>query len=530
MQVRFLLLSTLFFFLLPESLADEGAGDGTCINNYSDLLDALRDREADNVRKLLDAFYPPDGGANVNFLDVAYCISNSSNECTVNYTYYWADSSLLLVVEPQLLNILSLYIIRFGIRQVTLNISPTFCSDDISKNKQLLKTLTAWLKGYAIGGNDEQLKGYVRYYESGNEFPTQYYELINVRVNILITYCLLTVVINVFLVLSFRVCSGSIRKRIDKAIKIAVSTATSGISGEGSDMNQTPFLESISSPAHNVFYVFAIILWSFYDSYNGYFVSRVKYNTENWLVFLPVPIIVSSCFIVSFFIPTVIKCMTCAAVKNDGQQHIISQIVTVSLLTVLSAFAVFHGFWIAIIFAVYPGLVLSKILPLIPMYLPAMIIYRRVPYFIRRCSKLVCRYENRGQRKRDAWVMIAAMFYTIFIYVVTWLPILALIDYVSYQLNIITMFGNDPIELMIIVAVVSIITYRLAIILIEVDQRSKTVKKEVLSTQLDQPDNDHPIELEEVANQSSGVEDNRSRLHNEDDENEDMSSTHTEHK
>lgn len=368
----------------------------------------------------------------------------------------------------------------------------------------------------------------MRYYESGNEFPTQYYELVNIRVNILITYCLLTVVINIFLVLSFRVCSGNIRKRIDKAIRIAASTATSGISGEGSDIDQTPFLESISSPAHNVFYVFAIILWSFYDIYNGYFVSRVKYNIENWLVFLPVPIIVSACFIVSFLIPTVIKCMTCAAVKNDGQQHVISQVATVSLLTVLSTFAVFHGFWIAVIFTVYPSLVLSKILPLIPMYLPAMIIYRRVPYFLRRCSKLICRYENRGQRKRDAWVMTAALCYTIFIYVVTWLPILALIDYISYQLNIITMFGDDPIELMIIVAVVSLITYRLAIILIDVDQGGKTVKKEQLSTQPDQPENNHQIELEEVANQSSGVED--SRLDNEDDENGAMSSTHIEYK
>ena len=148
MMVGLAKLSTVFFFLLAESLADQAAGNATCINNYSDLLDALQDREADNVRKLLDAFYPPDGGVNVNFLDVVYCISNSSTECSpsaVNYTYYWADSSLLLAVEPQLLNILSLYIIRFGIKEVALIISPPFCSDDISNNRQLLKTLTTWV-------------------------------------------------------------------------------------------------------------------------------------------------------------------------------------------------------------------------------------------------------------------------------------------------------------------------------------------------------------------------------------------------
>ena len=353
----------------------------------------------------------------------------------------------------------------------------------------------------------------MRYYESGSEFPTQYYELVNVPVNVLITYCLLTVVINVFLVLSFRVCSRNIGKRIDKAIKIAVSTAASGISGEGNDMDQTPFLESISSPAHNVFYVFTIILWSFYDIYNSYVVSQVKYNIENWLAFLPVPLMVSACFIVSFLIPTIIKCMTCAAVKNDGQQHVISQIVTVSLLTVLSVFAVFHGFWIAIIFAVYPSLVLSKVLPLIPMYLPAMIIYRRVPYFLRRCSKLICSSESRRQRKRDAWVMTAALCYAIFIYVVTWLPILALIDYVSYQLNINTMLGDNPIELIIIVAVVSLITYRLAIIIIEVDQKDRAVKEEQLGSQQEQTQIDHPTELGEVANTAS-------KEHNEDDDNE----------
>ena len=362
------------------------------------------------------------------------------------------------------------------------------------------------------------MKGYARYYnKSGSEFPTQYYELVNVPVNVLIPFCLLTVVINVFLVLSFRVCSRNIGKRIDKAIKIAVNTAT-GISGEGNDIDETPFLESISSPAHNVFYVFAIILWSLYDILIGYvhYKYKERYNEENWLVFLPVPIMVPACFIVSFFIPTVIKCMTCAAVKNDSRQHVINQIATVSLLTVLSVFAVFHGFWIAIIFAVYPSLVLSKVLPLIPMYLPAMIIYRRVPYFLRRCSKLICSSESRRQRKRDAWVMIAALCYAIFIYVVTWLPILALIDYVSYQLNINTVLGDNPIELMIIVAAVSLITYQLATILIEVDQGDRAVKEEQLGTQQEQTQIDHPTELREVAK--------------EDDDHEAMSSTYMEFK
>ena len=138
-------LSTVFFFLLVESLADQVAGNATCINNYSDLVDALREKEADNIRKLLDAFYPPDGGENINFLDVVYCINTECSSSAVNYTYYWADSSLLLTVEPQLLNTLSLYIIRFGIKEVELIISPPFCSDNTSNNQQLLKTLTAWV-------------------------------------------------------------------------------------------------------------------------------------------------------------------------------------------------------------------------------------------------------------------------------------------------------------------------------------------------------------------------------------------------
>ena len=138
------LLTTVFFFLLYSSVQ---ADNVTCISNYADLKDALRDKETDNVRRLLDTFYPPDGSS-VHFLNVTYCLSDSKTECNptsaIHY-YHWADSGLLLVIEPQLLVSLTLNFISLDVKEITLIISPPFCSNESENNEILLNTLTTWV-------------------------------------------------------------------------------------------------------------------------------------------------------------------------------------------------------------------------------------------------------------------------------------------------------------------------------------------------------------------------------------------------
>ena len=137
-------LTTVFFFVLYSSVQ---ADNVTCISNYADLKDALRDKETDNVRKLLDTFYPPNG-LPVHFLNVTYCLSDSKTECSptsVIYTYHWADNGLLLKIEPQLLISLTLGFIHLSASEISLIISPPFCSNESENNLALLNTLTTWV-------------------------------------------------------------------------------------------------------------------------------------------------------------------------------------------------------------------------------------------------------------------------------------------------------------------------------------------------------------------------------------------------
>ena len=141
------LMATVFLLLLLYSSV-KAEDDITCIRNYGDLKDALLDRETDNERLLLDTFYPPSGESIVHFVNVLYCISDNKTKCSpgsTNYTYYWADSRLLLVIEPYLLNALTLTAIKLHVDEVTLTISPPFCSNDTEANLQLLNTLTVWV-------------------------------------------------------------------------------------------------------------------------------------------------------------------------------------------------------------------------------------------------------------------------------------------------------------------------------------------------------------------------------------------------
>uniref|UniRef100_A0A1X7VW98 Uncharacterized protein n=1 Tax=Amphimedon queenslandica TaxID=400682 RepID=A0A1X7VW98_AMPQE len=254
------LLTAVFFVLYSSVQAD----NITCISNYADLKDALRDKETDNVRILLDTFYAPNGSL-VHFLNVTYCLSDSKTECNPTfgtYNYHWADNGLLLLIEPGLFISLTMDFISLGVTNITLIISPPFCSNESESNERLLNTLTTWLKKYATSDEDESDRGYVAAYVPGSEFPINDQSL---HLQLVVPLGLLTVVINVLIILSFRVCSRTMAERIDKAVERAISTVQSSVSDEQEEKERPPLLETISSPGHNTFYVLAVVFLTIYD-------------------------------------------------------------------------------------------------------------------------------------------------------------------------------------------------------------------------------------------------------------------------
>ena len=264
-------------------------------------------------------------------------------------------------------------------------------------------------------------------------------------------------------------------ERIDKAVERAISTVQSSVSDEQEEKKRPPLLETISSSGHNVFYILAVVFLTVYDM--GLFVFVwPKYNILSWFVFLPVPFIVPLCLSVGVITSTCIKCIgylrraTEYETNKDTVNHI--PVMTIALLTTLSAFALFHGFWMAMLFAVYPSLVLSKALILIPMYLPILIIYRKIPYFVRKFREL---YKKRGRKDgdQDGKVTIAALCYVIFVIVVMWPAVLFVIHYISDYFIIVSELAGDILELIVIVAIVTLITYRLARIFVEIDREDE---------------------------------------------------------
>ena len=309
---------------------------------------------------------------------------------------------------------------------------------------------------------------------AGSEFPISTDSIIRIPIQLLVPFGLLTIVTNVLIILSFRVCSRTMANRIDKAIERAISTIQSGVSDEQEECKKKrpPFLETISSPAHNVVYILAVVFLTLYDLL--LFLAMPRYNTLSWFVFFPVPFIAPLCLIVGIITPICIKCIGYlrGATEYETKKDTVNHIMTIALLTVLSAFVLFHGFWMAMIFAVYPSLALSKALILIPMYLPLLIIYRKIPYFVRKFREL-CKRRGRKDSNQDGKVTLAAFCYVVFVIVVMWPAVLLLINYISNYFIIVSQLAEDLLQLIVIVAIVTLITYRLARVFVEIDQEDE---------------------------------------------------------
>ena len=162
-ELQELLVMSLSLILLTViiSLSVVEGADITCIETYSELKDALRDQGTDNVRKMLDAFYPTSSDSNIHLVNITYYISNiqlPSNYTLMSYDndsyysdvyvymYHWTDNRLMLIVEPILLNTLTFYLFSFGVSQLHLFINPSFCTNNTERHIELLDTLTTWVK------------------------------------------------------------------------------------------------------------------------------------------------------------------------------------------------------------------------------------------------------------------------------------------------------------------------------------------------------------------------------------------------
>ena len=155
MSLSFILLTVIISLSVVEG------ADITCIETYSELKDTLRNQGTDNVRKMLNAFYPTSPNTNVHLVNITYYIGNfqlPSNYTLMSYdndsyysdvyvyTYHWTDNRLMLIVEPILLNTLTFYLFSFGVSQLHLFISPSFCTNNTKRHIELLDTLTTWVK------------------------------------------------------------------------------------------------------------------------------------------------------------------------------------------------------------------------------------------------------------------------------------------------------------------------------------------------------------------------------------------------
>ena len=129
---------------------EEEIDEVTCISNYQQLKSSLRNNSTDNIRYLLDTFYPPNKST-VHVVWIYYCIINSaisysSFNCTAdtaNYTYWWVDNGLLTIIDYQVLGGLSFNLAHLISSDLELIIHP-FCSD-VENELQLLNTLTSWV-------------------------------------------------------------------------------------------------------------------------------------------------------------------------------------------------------------------------------------------------------------------------------------------------------------------------------------------------------------------------------------------------
>ena len=243
---------------------------------------------------------------------------------------------------------------------------------------------------------------------------------------------------------------------MQRAITALVSRGNNATTDEESTIqkaNEKLYLQRVTSPDHFAFYICVTAILICHDML-GYFTANIKYDYFNWFLFLPVP------YVVIIYIIACIPCLIYASVKSKTIK--LSQYFMVTIISLLSLIVLSHAIWIVLLFAAFPSLVLTRALFLIPMCLPLILIYRCSVYYFELILMIPSTWKSCKSPKKlkQFTFLICKNIVGIVFFFVTWMFILGLLNYISNY--ILSEISEEPLELMIVVAAVSLVIFRLA--------------------------------------------------------------------
>lgn len=267
---------------------------------------------------------------------------------------------------------------------------------------------------------------------------------------------------------------------VEKAIFILMSKDIKEASKQ--KVVKKKYLQRITSHNHFLLYSLIIVSMEVYDAVQ--FSRSTIYNLNNWFLFLPS--VQLGCYL---FILNIGGIPAIYFFKKLSLKHWIA----VPLLTSVSLLILYHAIWIVILFAAYPTLVLTRALFLIPLYLPLIIIYRRVIYYFKKFLKLgqICKTRTcRSNPPITKFLEILCINITGIVFFVTSCSlVLGVLNYIAFY--IFSEITQEPLQLMIIVAALSLVTFRIA----KLFAKFKKDEDEQPENEDDQPENeDEPEE------------------------------------
>ena len=335
------------------------------------------------------------------------------------------------------------------------------------------------MKSYAVSESETD-QGYVRHHENKDQYGFYYIYLVIIATSVSV-------------LLTFRLCSRKSRDLIDKIVQMIVesilavspkaqpspkmniidveikntadddvesnNTATNAASSEESDK----YLTIVSRREYIAMYALLVIAFTAYDTtFNNAKKSQNQTGIETAKRFyfpIPVQIIYSTLFSIICIILHGIQCMICNKCnRREIKQHCLEhweEWAAIPFITVLLNYVIVHVFWILLLLVSFPVLVALKGIFLIPLSLPVILVFQR----IFSCFKIIC---CRRRCHQVSFKDFITYFYAAIYILLFWVPVLILLYHFSKYLLNASEISNDPLKLIIILAGVIFVTYRLA--------------------------------------------------------------------
>lgn len=211
---------------------------------------------------------------------------------------------------------------------------------------------------------------------------------------------------------------------VEKAIFILMSKDIKEASKQ--KVGKKTYLQRITSPNHFLFYSLIIVGIGVYDAVE--FTRSTRYNLFNWFLFLP-----SVQLVFCLLILNIVALPTAFILKKIWHKKSLLEPINwfaVPLLTSVSLLILYHAIWIVIFFAAYPTLALTRALFLIPIYLPLIILYRRVIYYIKNRKQIV----NTCNPKTKIVKLLCINIMGIAFFVTSWSLVLGVLNYMSFYI------------------------------------------------------------------------------------------------